>query len=371
MQVTKDYLQERGVLAFQRGHGFLFAEFSMGVGKTKLAIDIIRHLKRNREGWIKVLYICHTTASRDITTPDEFRQWDAYHLLESGEVTLVQYEKLDEISHMSYDLVIFDECHLITARRYEFFNRNVAVRILLLTGTRPDNGDKMEMLRRLCRGNMLNYNMEQATKHGTVNDITFKLVFVDMDPQESVEYYQLSNRITRLQSQMPQAEWAMTIAVNRRMWFIYKSITKLRAMQYMANGMREKERRFLMFTPTKEQARALSSYTMYSGKKDTDFKSFCNQEINELCSVKQIESGANIPNLKYALCQQINSKKHNIRQMAGRLLRGDVNDIATFWVIVLRSTVDEKWAEEAIQGIPSSKIRRIELKREEFMLTAI
>jgi len=146
MQVTKDYLQERGVLAFQRGHGFLFAEFSMGVGKTKLAIDIIRHLKRSREGWIKVLYICHTTASRDITTPNEFREWDAYHLLESGEVTLVQYEKLDEISHMSYDLVIFDECHLITARRYEFFNRNVAVRILLLTGTRPDNGDKMDML---------------------------------------------------------------------------------------------------------------------------------------------------------------------------------------------------------------------------------
>jgi superfamily II DNA or RNA helicase len=366
MEMTKDYLQQRGLQSYIDTGGFLFAELSMGTGKTKLAIDIIQHLKGTRLFKIRVLFICHTIASRDITTPEQFRTWNAYDLIESNQVSLVQYEGLDEIRDQTYDLVIFDEAHLITIRRYGFFRRNHCHSILLLTGTRPDNEEKMNMIRKLCRGNILTYGMVQATKHHTVNDILFKLVLVDMSAYENGEYARLCNKLAKAQRGMPATEFQLKMAINNRMWFIYQSQTKLKAMMYMAAGMRDKQRRFLMFTPTKEQSRILSPYTMYSGKKDIDFRRFCNGEINELCSVKQIVSGANIPDLKYAISQQINSKTHNLQQVAGRLLRGDVNSQATFWVIVLRSTIDEKWVYNATKGIPAEKIKRIELKRTEF-----
>jgi superfamily II DNA or RNA helicase len=366
MEINRSYIQELGLSSFLKNNGFLFAEFIMGIGKTKLAIDIIKHLRQDRVSPLECLFVCHTVVSRDTTTPNEFATWKMTSLIDNREVQLVQYEGLDYISGRIFDLVIFDECHLITERRYQFFQRNQCRRVLLLSGTRPDDPDKMKMILELCKGNILKYDLTTATRHGTVNDILFKLVEIDMSESENEEYARIIRKMQEAQRRMPQSEGWLRMIINERMWWVYKNKSKLQAMMYMANGMREKDRRFLMFTTTKEQADLISPYTMYSGKKDTEYHRFCAGTINELCTVKQIESGANIPNLRYAVAQQINSKKHNVRQLAGRLLRGNLEEVATFWIIVLRSTIDEAWVYDAMKGIPKEKIKRIRLARSEF-----
>jgi superfamily II DNA or RNA helicase len=368
MKIEKQYVQELGLKAFIKNEGFLFAEFCMGVGKTKLALDIMIWLAGVLKIKLNMLYICHTTHSRDKTIPEDIIKWGGSKFLESGELQLVQYEALDSIGGEKYHLVIYDECHLLTNRRNSFFRRNNCQRILLLSGTRPDDIVKMGMIEKLCKGNILVYDLTMAIKNETVNNVEIKLVEVEMSPKEQSQYSALLRQLKDAYGKDAyKGDAIQKAAVNQRMWFIYKSETKVKAMIYLRNGLRKKNLRFIMFACTKEQANLLSPYRSYSGIKKADsLQAFMDETIDEMASVKQLTTGTNINNLLYGINLQVNSKSHNIRQTLGRFLRGPEGSIGLLYILVLKGTKDEEWVENSVRKIPSKMITRFKLDRSLF-----
>ena len=95
----------------------------------------------------------------------------------------------------------------------------------------------------------------------------------------------------------------------------------------------------------------------HSKNKDTDnLSKFINSEIDKLATVNMVSMGVTIPNLKKALCVQLQSNDEIAIQKVARILNPDDDRVGFIQILAVRDTVDQLWVNNALLGLREDKI---------------
>ena len=346
---------------FNRGH--ILGNITMGMGKTRAALQIA-----STDTSIYKLVLTHTVGSRDKTWPKEMAEINIY----PAGLQIEYFGNVDNL-HDNYGLIIVDECHLITENLFKFLVRHInSRRILFLTGTLPDEKEKQKWLY-IFKPKMLHYTFEQALEDGNINNIEFHVIYVDLD--ETAVRYKVPMRkgiFTEKEAYFQQCVNVQNsegkskeMHINNRMWFIYKSDTKVKAAIYIRNHLISENKRHILFTTTKDIADRISKNVHYSGCKNSKLDEFQSYQINDLVSINQMKVGSNIEGLRYIISQQLNSKMEAFMQMSSRATRLSENkENSIVYIIVARDTVDVTWMRKATKGIPAELVKEYHLSKE-------
>lgn len=363
--MTRDKLYEISLEEWSKSNGYLLANITMGMGKTRLGLKINDSFTKGAK-----LIITHSVVSQDSTWFSESVKWKL-SLDRTDFVYLESVSKLDKF----YDLIILDECHKILPSVFEWLKLQFhkGSKLLFLTGTLPDDKDKMTMLN-WFNLKSINYTFMQALEDGNANNITFNIVYCNQENTikkysvpmrrglftEREAYIQICSKI-----ECAKTEKLRQLAIQERMWFLYKSETKIKVAIYLRNHFESKNLRYIIFAPTKAIAKSLSDKIYYSGSTDKYYNMFKNEEINHLVTVEQLKTGENISNLRYGIILQNNSKKHNFEQLGGRFTRlGDNTEKSEVYIIVLKETMDFSWLSNSCINVPKSYFKEYEISNE-------
>ncbi len=361
--MTRDELFENALRRYREDDKNIIYNISMGMGKTRIGLALAKTAR------IRSLLVLHSRPSRDETWPTEAKIWN-YDL---DNVDMVLHQSLYKIDGI-YDVIIIDECHLITEEvkaQLDRIRRYCNPRFVFMTGTMPDDKDKLKMIYSFAN-NVYEYSFMQAIQDGNATNIQINVVEVEMDDTELYPYAKNASRTELKQYlhlcrsiQFAKSEQTKQLFIQARMWFIYKSQTKQKAVKYLHERMKAQGIRHIVFVTTQEFADSLSPYVYHGSSSKTYFDQFRKSEIPHLISVKTLTTGANIPNLEHGVVMQVNQKKHNLEQIIGRLTRIESEkQLSKMFFIVLKGTMDETWFQRASEKIPSKYFRKIILTKE-------
>ena len=365
--MTKDDIQKKAtdIWTAQGKRGLL--AMATGTGKSKIAVDEAKREHKVRKNAFKALLIVPTTKLRDVTWAEEFAKWKGVDTWKAMDREC--YASIAKIKGNSYDLVILDEAHYLTAANSVFFENNRVKNIMALTATLPEDPLKRLMLDKLAP-TVFKYTLEEAEADGLIAPFNITVIEFPLDTTrkniksgskakpfmqtEKAKYDYLCTKIARMYYSKVSDDvkkWAYF----DRMRFIYNLPSKTRLAQKII-----KERmsgRYLVFGGSIEQIDTLMHpYVYHSKTVDTYYTKFLNMEVDKLGAVKALNEGQNIPELDMILVVQLNSKELDIIQRIGRVVRWRKGHTAEVIILIASGTKDEEWLQKALQGFDDSKI---------------
>jgi len=344
---------------------------SMGVGKTKIAIDLI-----NTDS--KTLVVAPFTSVLD-SWKEEFIKWNK----SDANVVYTTTASLGKHTKNTFDLVVLDEIHLYSINQ---LSKVPSGRLLGLTGTLSDSS-VAEIREQLNLNVIFTYDIERAIRDGIIADYRVKVVEVSLD--DTYKYIEGGTKLkpflttekaqydylTKQFNQIKFAEWnaigsdkkkyaliKMQFA-SKRAKLIYSCKSKLNAASRIINNYPED--RLLVFTTLTDSANQLCEHQYHSKADKKNLDRFSNGEIDKLAVVNMANVGLNIKPLHRAVVHQFQSSEETAQQRMGRLLRLEYNNpekIAVIHVICAVNTVDEDWVKSALKNVPKSKLEYIHYK---------
>ena len=151
------------------------------VGKSKLAIDIIKVNKPKSILWVTPLA---KLAEEDI--PKEFQTWKAVNY--TKKLTTVTWTSLNKIKG-HFDMIILDEEQFITDNNISgIINGNITYEyILSMTGTETKHKDKIELYNSLKLPVLYKLSINEAVDVGLLANYTIKVIEIDMGKDKSIK----------------------------------------------------------------------------------------------------------------------------------------------------------------------------------------
>jgi superfamily II DNA or RNA helicase len=149
------------------------------------------------------------------------------------------------------------------------------------------------------------------------------------------------------------------------------SVMRMRAMMdyktkevYTKNLLENIEDKCIVFCNTQAQADRVFPYSVHSEnpESETNLEMFKKDEIDVLSCVLQLNEGVNIPNLKAGIIMHAYGNERKASQRIGRLLRLNPKDKSTVHILCYKDTVDERWINEALKDLDSTKIKYFDVK---------
>jgi len=366
----KDRIQKTAVQLIEKADGHGIIEAATGVGKTKIAIDYLISLNKKLSS-IKALWVVPSTKLRDIDVPAEFNKWHKSELLKS--VKVICYDSIPKITEEFYDIVILDELHKITELRSDFFfkNNNRIDKVLGLTATTPKEFVKIEIIEKLQMPLIFSINIEEAQKNKLISDYEITVVYVPIGDlpvevttkknkyttTEKKRYLGLSKVIAMYYDKDEKPPKNVLLG---RMRFIYNLKSKAYATKALLNSI-DSKLRTLVFTKSIDICNFIvgEKYAHHSKVKSGAYNNFITGESNLLGVVDSINEGVNLPELDCIIINQLNSQARELIQRMGRGLRYRENHVAKIYIIVAKGTQDESWSIDAINNIPTEKIKYV------------
>jgi len=360
------------ILKANNYRGILY--ISMGVGKTKIAIDAINDNE-------KVLIVAPYKSVLD-NWKKEFKLWNK----SSKNVIYCTTASLTKYLSKTYDLIILDEIHLYSNNQLSkiALNRPFNFKLIGLSGTLSDS-TKFTISQYLNLNVVFTYTMEEAIKDNIITDYKIKVVNVNIDNNEKYiiggtklkpfltteknQYDYLTQQFTNFKNQEFNAPYAekrkyssiKMMYASKRANLIYSCKSKLKAAEKIINL--NSDSRNLIFTTLTESANKLCKHQYHSKADKNNLEKFSNGEINQLAVVNMANVGLNIKPLHKAIVHQFQSSEETAQQRLGRVIRLEYNNpskIAEIWVVCLVNTVDELWVKSALNVIPNNKIEYID-----------
>ena len=175
--------QAEGNQAWHDNNGIGTLEEATGVGKSKMAIDLIddcRHIFLQADkGILNVLLVVPTEEMRDIDWPAEFEKWG----ISMDNIKVICYASLSKQKLDKYDMIVYDEYHKTTLHNLEKLQTRMEqpVFVLALTATLPHKGYEPEDLERIRLMKSLvpsvhKTSTDRAVELGLVADFEIKVL---------------------------------------------------------------------------------------------------------------------------------------------------------------------------------------------------
>lgn len=373
-----------------------------GTGKTKIALDRIKELYAIHGEELNVLVAVPTEKLRDENWPEDARRWGLEQ--EYSCVTGVCYVSLPKISPQHFHLIVLDEGHHITETSASLFENCTYDELLVLTATRPGHSGADRFKRSFLDEKapvVFTYPVEQAVNDGVVNDFNIHVAYLELDDtiksiksgsakktfyvteKKRYEYLDkvltqrrialtekegelaamlfLGKDTTQLSRDVEKAKTLHQIAVSARAQFIYNLPSKTKKAKAMLDHIKQNYpgKRTIVFAGSIAQSILICGDHVYNSKSSDEYLTkFKAEEIDYLGVVNAVDEGHNIANLDFGLIAQVSSVGRRLVQRLGRIIRKRPGVVAELFLLVVKGTVDEKWAESALEEIPESKITR-------------
>lgn len=359
-QIQKDIVSSLDL----KPHGRLL--LAPRVGKSKLAIDIIKINKPKSILWVTPLA---KLAEEDI--PQEFETWKATNYIKK--LTTVTWTSLNKIKG-HYDMIILDEEQFATENNLSGLIKGSTTYeyILSMTGTETKHKDKLELYNSLKLPVLYKLSINQAVDVGLLANYSIKVIEIDMSRERNLpagtkdKPFKTSEEDnyrwlhTTAQKAIFQKRKDVQFRILARMRAIYNSPSKTNAAKYLMENLKGRK---LFFCASIEQADFLCPNTFHSKTNDKNLNEFITGTIDEITMVNAGGVGTTFKAIDHLVMTQADSDKNGLTsQKIARTLLEQGNYKATIWILCLIGCQDESWVESALENFDKSKVEYIRFK---------
>lgn len=336
------------------------------VGKTKIAIDIIKKNKPN-----SILWVTPSAKLAEEDIPKEFEKWKAKRYVKK--LITVTWMSLDKISG-HFDMIILDEEQFITENNYVNLKEGTITYdyLISMTGTGTKHESKLQLYKNLKLEVLYDISINKAVNIGLLANYGIKVLEVDMSKEKDIiagtkdkpfktsevaQYDWLSRMVKQA---MYQKRKDAQFRILARMRAIKNSQSKLNATKKLLSKL---SGRILIFSGSIKQSEKLCSYRYHSKTDDTDLKRFQIGDIDRIAMVNSGGTGFTYKELDHLILVQADSDKNGLTsQKISRTLLQQKNYKATIWIVCLIGTQDEKWVESVLKNFDKNKVEYIRFK---------
>jgi superfamily II DNA or RNA helicase len=347
-----------------------------GIGKSKVAIDILTALKKD-----KVYIIVNSTDLRDTTWENEFNEWGLSFYFKQC-VKMVTYQtvykwKKEEVD-LSDHFIIADEvdfaanvpeyskffyeysdCTIlgltgfITGNKREWFDENLPVFVEYSIGDAQEEGilNKMHFifikyLISSVKDRLVEYKKDGQTKHFKTSENDSYIYSTNAVDKAQYALDQFKQDMASGMSSMSQEKYNTTVKVleakvqqtlfnrNRLLGSLSSSIfmTKRILSELPENS------KTVVFSTVTEQSSKIVDFVYNSKQSDAEnseiFSKFNSGKINTIGVCSKIDRGVNVPNLNTAIFESFYGSDTKAIQRLGRLARLKVNEVAQVYILL-------------------------------------
>ena len=323
---------------------------SVGMGKTKIAIDRVKALRAENPS-LRVLFTGARNTYID-NLKDELKKWDCSE------------ENIDMICNKSllnfveyYDLIIYDEAHKETDLVHYYLKKlievNPNVEILGLTGTPKESHEIYSLL-----PISYTYLLETAIDEEFLNNFNVTVVRVPLSQQEYSMYTYLYNQYRVSFSDSSYSPYLSKLKV-----FLNNMKSKVDLVHKLAETKLKNEK-LLIYAGSIEQGNNLP-YPQYNSKlakktKSENYSTFYDSKDGKLVNVGMLKESVSIPNLKYGFIMGIESSPSSKIQILGRFCRLAVKEKSHVYFFIGIGTIEEKWVYNGLEKF-KDKIRVVDI----------
>lgn len=346
---------------------------TVGLGKTKLTLDILAHYNPDRITWLTT-----SETLRDVETPKEFIKWQYEHLLYKS--SMYCYQTAYKFENQDLGFIVCDEVDFIldSPEYIKSITNNRYSKLLLVSGTYTE--DKLKKLQELNIPLVYSITTSEAQSLGILNNTQITFLEFDLNREktrkietktkswmtsENEQYQYLEGQfiynIIQYEALKKQADTHYSVA--RIPGFNYDEFKKKKAAVQMKLKWIASQRAKLLHTldSSKNIARVLSNgllmnennkviifstltnhldsfvpVTLHSKNKkgSTALDDFNTGRIRELGAISVLDRGANLVGLNNSIFESYDGSSTKGTQRQGRNLRLDSEDTANIYVLI-------------------------------------
>ena len=364
----RDKVQQEASTAWFNANGVGTLALGTGVGKSKVAIDIVKIQSAMNENY-RVMLVTPTIILHEQNWRNEFEKFGSIDLY--NRLTRVCYVSLPKYDPDDYDLIIFDEYHHISERGFDDFSSRInpgKTKILGLTATPPKRGDRKDRFDEICPV-VYAYSVGEAAGI-IVNDFHINVIKVPLDSTTKNIKAGTAKASFFTTEQANYEYWSKEVELagnsgdqQRLMW---KALSRKRALDNFPSRVAYAKKiisaeltgyKSIIFAPSIKQAEQVCSHAFHSKVQDGQMiVDFIEDRLDHIAAVSMIDEGMTMGKVEKALIMKLSSTDKTFVQRIGRVCRNDLDKISHIYVLVYANTVEEKYLKEALSSIDDSKI---------------
>lgn len=353
---------------------YMILELITGMGKTKVAINLINHICErvfyNYESPTSVLILVAKTVHKQ-TWKEEIEKWGG---IKSDYITIECYESLKNYENYRFDVVVADEMqHLSEARLEVLETIHVDEAFIGLSAT--IKRDMRNYFIHQHKAKIIKCGLKEAVKDEVLPEPTVYLLPLSLDiVHYSYKVKKFGRNIITTQRGYYDCissliEWYKTKYFNSRseriknMWLStagkrLKWCAEQKETLILAILNKFKNYKTLTFCSSIEQSERLGKYNITSKNKASvkNLEMFNSNKIKHITACNILNEGVNLTNCRIGIFCNLNSSEIVVKQRIGRILRHKSPIII---IPYFKNTREEELMEKMIEEYDKNSIIRV------------
>lgn len=345
---------------------YLILELITGMGKTKIALDLVKHLQANSSLRLNVLILVSKTVAKS-TWKNEIDKWGGL----SCNYDIICYESLHKYEESIYDIVIADEMQHLSENRLDSLSTLVFKKFIGLSAT--ISRDTKSYFINTLGAYIITCGLQSAVASNTVPEPMLYLLPLRLDNGEH-SFIIKKKGINRYYTQAGYyKDKSYLIDFYKRKYFSSHS-ESIKNLWLSSAGKRLKwlatqkesiilqilsklnNKRTITFCGSINQAEVLGKYNITSkNKMSSEYLSLFNdKKIGHITACNILNESVNLVECKVGIFCSLNSSEIITKQRIGRLLR-DKHPVII--IPYYRDTREEELVNEMIKDYNKSHIK--------------
>lgn len=395
---------QKEVVELKSTYHNMVVEIATGVGKTKIAIDIISELSKKvfeeEDSEVQVLILLAETTHKE-NWKNEFKKWG----ISTDKVRFECYQSMRKCVVDMYDLIILDEVHRVdTSLRLDILKSIKTNNTLFLSATISDSlfdilnknysnlyrytftlkdaidnkilpEPEIVLIPLRLNNKIINQECEFKRGKGTQKVRTeeklkwtyildkkkYPNLWLKYNTTEYGKYKYLDDKFEAIKKKLksnPSNTMLSTImakaGLDRKK---YIASLKTKYAKIIVKELEDNNKRFICFCIDINQSEELNKKNSINSTIDNADKlitKFNNKDINSLFAVKMLIEGTNLADIDAGVIVQLNSKERIFIQQIGRVFR---SKSPVQYILYYKNTKDEEYVKEVLKGIPDKYIK--------------
>ena len=328
--MTRDELQDAAVKRLKKEKR-LICQWCTGAGKSKVVLNFLQQHPGFR---------CLILVPEQNNIGNWFDEFDKFNV-SADNVWISCYASFHKHQDTKWDLLVFDEMpHVDTEKRLAVCN-SVSGRYILALGAVIDEDEQNSLESVYGKFDKSIISLEYAIKHGILPPPTVRILHLTLDDTQKKYWYKgraytAKERYRYIQQKVENAKNVYSQASNKfnqQQMFLAGSERKRflgelkeDAMRRICDALCLKNKRFLCFCSSIEQANKLGKDHAFTSETPTSMKlleKFNNHEIDSLYVVGKLIEGQNLKDIEVGVIGQLGGTQRITVQQCGRILRSD------------------------------------------------
>lgn len=356
----RDKLQEKWAsdLYCNNVSGRGIAHLCPRAGKIRTSIKFFENLKAQWKTNVLKVLICYPDKNIQKSWEDDFKAVN----YDTSDVDYITHVSLGKVKGHTYDVIIIDEIHLLSAKQKSetkrLISENKSGYTIGLSGTLSEKTE-IELRTELGMPVITEYTIEQAIQDGIISDYRINVIKVSLDDVQKI--YKKNTRTEK--AQYRAYSWVIdkkghSLMLNlARMRVIHNSLAKTKATIDILDKLRNE--RTLVFCPNNKVAKTIGCklHTSKINNQESFEKFIAGKGNNHMAVCKIGNTGVSFKSLNHIVVNAFDSNSENLTQRICRSLILDTKDkVSTVYIVCSTEKAELNWLEKSLEFFDPSKI---------------